>query len=80
MSDYQPQPDDGDLIFADEAAAMLHTPIKTLYNWCSATRKTGVQHGPPFMKIGKRLQFTKGEVRRYRHDNTFGHGNGDTAA
>jgi hypothetical protein len=59
-------------VFAIEAALILRVPVKTLYNWCSLTRKTGVLHGPPFSKIGKRLQFRVGDLRQYIRDHTYG--------
>jgi hypothetical protein len=75
LSTYTPQPDDDELVHIREAASILHTPVKTLYNWCSASRRGQVK-GPPFVKMGRRLQFRKGDLRRFVHENYHGT-NGD---
>jgi len=78
MGEYEPQHDDDEVISADEAAAMLHVARKTLWNWCSARRRGEQwgQLGPPYVQMGHRLKFRKGDVRRYLHSHTFDNGNG----
>jgi hypothetical protein len=69
LADYQPPPDDADLVFADAAAARLHTPITTLYNLSLTEtgtlqpREDGKRHGHQRTTCAA----TAG--------NTFGHGN-----
>jgi transposase len=70
--EYRARPDDDDLVPAGEAAEMMSVPIKSLYNWISAYNTTGVLHGPPFVRVGRRVKYRKGDIRRYLHDHTFG--------
>ena len=46
----------GDLLDENEAAAILHTAVRTLRNW------RALHKGPPYRKIGERM------VRYHRSD------------
>jgi hypothetical protein len=67
MVEYETQPDDDTLVDAKDAAAILNTPIKTIYSWCSETRPKG--QGPAFIRINRSLKFRMGDLRQFVANN-----------
>lgn len=50
----------------EEAAAMLGISPQTLNNWRSAR----VCYQPPYVKVGRRIVYKEGALRKYLRENT----------
>lgn len=55
---------DDQLLTGEQAAAMLQIPEDTLRTW-RTVRGIGGHKKPPFLRIGRRIRYRLGDLRRY---------------